>query len=215
MVFLFCGNIDSRRSPSGGRNLLFSKDHIDDFSHSALATGTFCYQIGRFFNHFLGVGHSAGGMTLLQMAALQRDRIEAMAVVGGAHRGTPVTQAVCEELTWGSTSDEGRRLLVSHHRSRARAEGVLAWVRLTVREFDRFALSSRDLAGFRTKTLIVWGDRDFLFPLQLAFEMHDAIPDSALWVIPGEAHAPAWTSRYVASLFPDLIHRFFQGEIGG
>ena len=47
-----------------------------------------------------------------------------------------------------------------------------------------------DLAKIRARTLIVQGDRDFLYPLEMSVEMYRAIPNSALWIVPGGSHGP-------------------------
>ena len=39
-------------------------------------------------------------------------------------------------------------------------------------------------------TLIVWGDRDTIIPVEHAYEAHEAIPDSRLEVIEGAGHFP-------------------------
>ncbi len=40
------------------------------------------------------------------------------------------------------------------------------------------------------RTLIVHGDRDPLYPVELALEMYRSIPGSALWVVPNGGHGP-------------------------
>jgi pimeloyl-ACP methyl ester carboxylesterase len=49
-------------------------------------------------------------------------------------------------------------------------------------------------------TLIVHGDRDLLFPLELPVEMYRSIPNSSLWILPGHGHesllqSELWTAR--------------------
>ena len=46
------------------------------------------------------------------------------------------------------------------------------------------------LATITARTLIVHGDRDPLYPVELALEMYRAIPSSALWVVPNGGHGP-------------------------
>jgi len=46
------------------------------------------------------------------------------------------------------------------------------------------------LATITARTLIVHGDRDPLYPVELALEMYRAIPSSALWVVPNGGHVP-------------------------
>ena len=39
-------------------------------------------------------------------------------------------------------------------------------------------------------TLIVYGDRDPLYPMEMAVDMYRAIPRSALWIVPYGGHGP-------------------------
>jgi pimeloyl-ACP methyl ester carboxylesterase len=44
------------------------------------------------------------------------------------------------------------------------------------------------LAGIATPTLLVWGERDVLVPLELGRMLHQAIAGSRLVVVPGAGH---------------------------
>jgi len=46
------------------------------------------------------------------------------------------------------------------------------------------------LSTITARTLLVHGDRDPLYPVELALEMYRAIPGSALWVVPDGGHGP-------------------------
>ena len=51
------------------------------------------------------------------------------------------------------------------------------------------------LSTITADTLIVFGDRDPLYPVSIAFEMYKAIPRSALWVVPDGGHGPVFRER--------------------
>ncbi len=62
---------------------------------------------------------------------------------------------------------------------------------------ERFATSYHDMAFtprlIRTvtaRTLIVHGDRDPYYPVELAIELFRGIPQAALWVVPYGGHGP-------------------------
>ena len=50
--------------------------------------------------------------------------------------------------------------------------------------YDDMNFTSHVLARITASTLIVYGDRDFLDPVEMAVEMYRAIPRSALWIVP-------------------------------
>jgi pimeloyl-ACP methyl ester carboxylesterase len=48
------------------------------------------------------------------------------------------------------------------------------------------------LGTIQARTLIVHGDRDPLYPIEIGLEMYRAIPRSQLWVIPNGGHGPVF-----------------------
>jgi pimeloyl-ACP methyl ester carboxylesterase len=65
------------------------------------------------------------------------------------------------------------------------------------------------LATISAETLIVFGDRDPLYPVSLAFELHAAIPGSYLWVVPNGGHAPVFGDG--AARFAEAATAFLRG----
>jgi len=55
---------------------------------------------------------------------------------------------------------------------------------------DDMAFTPPLLSTITARTLLVHGDRDPLYPVELALEMYRAIPGSALWVVPNGGHGP-------------------------
>jgi pimeloyl-ACP methyl ester carboxylesterase len=51
------------------------------------------------------------------------------------------------------------------------------------------------LATVTARTLIVTGDRDPFYPVELAVELYRAIPRSSLWVVPEAMHSPIHLSQ--------------------
>jgi pimeloyl-ACP methyl ester carboxylesterase len=48
------------------------------------------------------------------------------------------------------------------------------------------------LAAIKARTLIVQGDRDLLYPVEISVEMYRAIPNSSLWIVPNDGHGPVF-----------------------
>jgi pimeloyl-ACP methyl ester carboxylesterase len=46
------------------------------------------------------------------------------------------------------------------------------------------------LATIAARTLIVHGDRDPIYPVEMAMELYRSIPRSALWTVPNGGHGP-------------------------
>jgi pimeloyl-ACP methyl ester carboxylesterase len=66
------------------------------------------------------------------------------------------------------------------------------------------------LSTIQAETLIVFGDRDPLYPVSLAFELRQAIPRSYLWVIPNGGHGPVFADA--APAFRAIALPFLRGE---
>ena len=56
--------------------------------------------------------------------------------------------------------------------------------------YDDMNFTPPYLATIRARTLIVQGDRDPLYPVEISIEMAKAIPRSSLWIVPNGGHGP-------------------------
>jgi pimeloyl-ACP methyl ester carboxylesterase len=61
--------------------------------------------------------------------------------------------------------------------------------------YDDMAFTAASLGTITARTLIVHGDRDPLYPVELAVELLRGIPQSALWIIPNGGHGPIFGDR--------------------
>jgi pimeloyl-ACP methyl ester carboxylesterase len=52
------------------------------------------------------------------------------------------------------------------------------------------------LSTIQARTLIVQGDRDPLYPVEISVEMAKAIPRSSLWIVPNGGHGPIGGERW-------------------
>ena len=68
------------------------------------------------------------------------------------------------------------------------------------------------LASINASTLIVQGDRDEFFPVPVAMEMYDAIPNSYLWVVPNTGHSAGLGEVKSRKLFTERVIDFFSGN---
>jgi pimeloyl-ACP methyl ester carboxylesterase len=59
------------------------------------------------------------------------------------------------------------------------------------------AVKSRDLAGISNETLVLWGDRDRIFPLAAGRRLAQSLPNARLEILPRCGHVPP-TERPIA-----------------
>jgi pimeloyl-ACP methyl ester carboxylesterase len=140
------------------------------------------------------IGLSAGGMVLLHLAAREPDRISSMVLVGTAQRIPDQTRAIARGMTMGTLAGPARELWQS---CAVRGENQMRGLVDRFRSFvgnntDDVNFSAARLSTIRARTLIVHGDRDRLFPVEIPFEMYRGIPNSELWIVPGGDHIPIW-----------------------
>lgn len=157
------------------------------------------------------IGMSLGAKTLLHMATQQASRIEAMVLVSAA----PYFPEQAREIM---------RNLSSENRSEAEWQQMRQWhkhgddqIRALWRMGNAFKDNYTDmnftppyLATISARTLIVHGDRDPLYPVNLAVEMYGAIPRSYLWIIPNGGHGPIFGD--MAEPFVKTALSFLRGE---
>jgi len=140
------------------------------------------------------IGLSMGGNVLLHMATLQPQRIEVMVVVSA----TIYFPAQAREIMRDSPTAETRpphewesmrqRHKLGHHQIAA----FWDWTRGMEQSYDDMNFTSPGLSRIAARTLIVYGHRDPLYPVEMAVEMYRSIPRSALWVLPNSGHVPVF-----------------------
>jgi pimeloyl-ACP methyl ester carboxylesterase len=156
------------------------------------------------------IGASAGGMTLLHLATRHPERLEAMVVVGV---GTDLPEA-CRALLAPTSVDDlseaaWQRLRARHRHGDDQIRALYAWVAGLAADTEDMKFTPAQLAAITTPTLIVHGDRDYCFPASMAWEIHQAVPTSYLWVVPNGSHVPLAGSN--ADTFAATVLEFFSG----
>lgn len=143
-----------------------------------------------------GLGVSGGGNVLLHMATAQPEHIKAMVLVSA----TPYFPAQARPLMRGyadSLTEEGWTFLRrSHPGGEAQVRALLASTAAFADSYDDMTFTPPHLATIRARTLIVHGDRDPLYPVELSVEMAKAIPRASLWIVPNSGHGPVLGSRW-------------------
>jgi pimeloyl-ACP methyl ester carboxylesterase len=137
------------------------------------------------------IGMSAGAKTLLHMATLQPGRISAMVLVSATPRFPDPARAAMAQLSVERFSDaEWTMHRQRHVHGDDQIRTLFAQLRALKDDRDDMAFTAATLAPITARTLIVHGDRDPLYPVELALELYRSIPASALWVVPNGGHGP-------------------------
>ena len=157
------------------------------------------------------IGMSAGAKTLLHMATQQPARVDAMVLVSATPYFPPPARAAMALLSVDALSDaEWEALRQRHVHGDDQIRMLWAQMRALKDSHDDMAFTPPLLATIRARTLVVHGDRDPLYPVEMALELYRAIPASALWVVPNGGHGPVFGA--LAAPFVETALAYLSGS---
>ena len=157
------------------------------------------------------IGVSGGGIALLHMATQQPSRVASMIVVSAPPYFPAKARAIQAQFTEAMLPESERAALRRRHEhGEEQIRQLFDYVKRFATDFDDVSFTPPMLGQITARTLIVFGDRDFLYPVSLAFDLHAAIPDSYLWVVPNGAHGPVFGAA--APRFVETAMAFLRGE---
>jgi len=157
------------------------------------------------------IGLSAGAKTLLHMATERPDRVSAMVLVSATPYFPAQARAAMAQLGVESFSDADWATQRQWHvQGDEQIRMLYSQMRALKDSYDDMAFTPPLLATITARTLVVHGDRDPLYPVELALEMYRSIPRSALWVVPNGGHGPIFGP--LAAPFVSAALAFLRGE---
>ncbi len=155
------------------------------------------------------MGMSTGGMALLHLATMQPDRIGSMVLISATSHFPEQARAVMRRASLERMPQQVQEMY------RACAKRGDAQIRQLIAQFNAFHensadmnFSARDLSTIKARTLVVHGDRDRFFPVEIPVSIYRAIPNAALWIVPGGEHVPIYDPNVP---FVSTALRFLQG----
>jgi len=137
------------------------------------------------------IGLSMGGNTLLHAATREPARISAMVVVSAIASYGDEARAIMRSVSPDDHPEpEWREMRERHVHGDAQIRAIWRAMRALADDRDDMAFGAAELARIRARTLVVYGDRDPLCPVERGVELYRAIPRAELWVVPGGGHGP-------------------------
>lgn len=197
--------------PDHGESPDLPSEYRGDVGPLADAVEAFCTAQGIDRPH--AVGNSLGGLIALELAARgsvrsatalspagfwsRLERLYARAVLGGAHALlAAIPSARLERMLATPVLRTALVGLLLAHPSRVDAQQMVADLRGLSHPRSSFATMLAHLDSWtvpdRTAvpTTIGWGSRDFLLPRWQSGRLRRALPDAAIYVLPGCGHVP-------------------------
>jgi pimeloyl-ACP methyl ester carboxylesterase len=137
------------------------------------------------------IGLSLGGNTLLHLATRQPDRVQAMVTVSSPSYFPREARAIMAQQTVEGRSDqEWAEMRARHRLGDDQIRALWRQARAFADSHDDMCFTPPLLATITARTLIVSGDRDPLYPLEIFVEQYRAIPRASLYVVPDGGHGP-------------------------
>jgi len=142
------------------------------------------------------IGMSFGGNVLLHVARLAPSRIESMVIVSATpyfpDQARKLMGAVAAE---NQTPESWQRMRERHKLGDEQIRALFEQQYAFKDSYDDMDFTPATLAEISTPTLIIQGDRDPLYPLELSVEMYRALPRAALCVVPDAGHGPIFAAH--------------------
>jgi pimeloyl-ACP methyl ester carboxylesterase len=130
-------------------------------------------------------GHSLGGHVCLRLAAAHPERVRRLVLVDAS--GLPLNASLLP-LAWRSLRSQGHmrfRFAPIAMATALQAGPLVLWSALHELLADDVQTV---LSSIAAPTLLVWGQRDVLVPLELGRAVQRAIPGSTLVIVPDAGH---------------------------
>lgn len=142
------------------------------------------------------IGLSMGGNTLLHLATLQPERLAAMVVVSAVPHFPEQARAIMRQVSADTQpASEWAAMRARHAGGDAQIRAIWDAMRALADSVDDMAFTPAQLAALATPTLVIYGDRDPLYPVELGVELYRALPHAQLCVVSGGGHGPIFTTQ--------------------
>jgi pimeloyl-ACP methyl ester carboxylesterase len=157
------------------------------------------------------IGVSMGAKTLLHVATAQPARVDAMVLVSATPYFPETLRSAAVQFTreaFDHLSEAERDALRSRHvHGDDQIRLLYDMTRSFATSYGDMAFTPPQLGTITARTLIVHGDRDPYYPVEMAMALFRGIPQSALWIVPHSGHgqifgamAPAFAAAALAHL---------------
>lgn len=142
------------------------------------------------------VGISGGGNILLHMATMEPERMSAMVLVSATPWFPEQARTIMRQYKLTVTEQHREALRRTHPAGDDQIDALLDSAESFAASYGDMNLTPPHLGTIRARTLIVQGDRDPLYPVDLSVEMAKAIPQASLWIVPDAGHGPVIGERW-------------------
>jgi pimeloyl-ACP methyl ester carboxylesterase len=180
------------------------------FTHRKAARDVFLLLEKLGVGHFSAMGMSSGGMTLLHMATTQPERIDSMVLISATSHFPDQARAIMRRASFGGMPQPVQEMYREcAQRGDEQIRQLIAQFNALHDDYDDMSFTAQTLSTIAARTLVVHGDRDRFFPVEVPVGIYRSIPDAALWIVPGGDHVPIYDPTVP---FTSTALRFLDGQ---
>lgn len=173
----------------------YSTNPENKFTHREAANDVFLLLEKLGVGHFSAMGMSSGGMTLLHMATSQPKRIDSMVLISATSHFPDQARAIMRRASFATMPQQVQEMYREcAKRGDEQIRQLIAQFNALHENYDDMNFTAQSLSTITARTLVVHGDRDNFFPVEIPLSIYRSIPDAALWIIPGGDHVPIFDS---------------------
>lgn len=139
------------------------------------------------------VGMSLGAKTLLHVATEAPARLDAMVLVSATPQFPDATRTLFRAAAAAEhRAEEWAAMRSLHVHGDAQIAALWQLPARFAENDDDMSFTRERLATIAARTLVVAGDRDPLYPVELAVDLYRGIPNAELYVVPAGGHGPVF-----------------------
>jgi pimeloyl-ACP methyl ester carboxylesterase len=187
----------------------YSTNPENKFTHREAASDVFLLLEKLGVGRFSAMGMSSGGMALLHMATSQPNRIDSMVLISATSHFPDQARAILRGASFEKMPQQVQEMYREcAKRGDAQIRQLITQFNALHKNYDDMNFTAQTMSTITARTLVVHGDRDRFFPVEIPVSIYRSIRNAALWIIPGGDHVPIYDSTVP---FTSTALRFLDG----
>ena len=188
-----------------------STNPLSEFTHRQAALDVWALLDHLGIERFKAIGASGGGNILLHLSTQQPSRVEAQVLISATSYFPEQARQAMDQFTVESQTEEAWHFMRQRHMYGDEQIRAIWMHGYALKDsYNDMNFTASYLSTITARTLIVYGDRDPLYPVHIAIELYTAIPRSYLWIIPNGGHVPIFSG--LKEPFITTVLPFLRGE---
>ena len=188
-----------------------SNNPLDYFTFEQSADDMFTLMDQLNIKRFHAMGQSGGALTLIHMATIDTSRITSMILVAGTNEFPMNVREVFKGIKYEDWKDG----MAPHHpRGEEQMRKLIKHLNDWSDNYGDMNFTAPYLSTIVCPTLIIHGDRDNFYEVDIPMLLYQSIPNSYLWIVPNEGHIPIGIYDR-NSMWSNILHRVIEEFFAG